>query len=125
MDEQSIFLQIDKEQYLLESAFFFVIRDKFPVSPGHSLIISKMHRIDYFDLTNEEKHDLIEVIDQTKFLVDKELNPDGYNVGINNGQAAGQTVFHFHCHLIPRFKGDMDDPKGGVRHCISGRGYIF
>lgn len=119
----SVFLDIPKEQYLFEGEHFFVIRDKYPVSPGHALIISKEHRTDYFELSQEEKAALTHMIDQTKLEIEKTYSPNGYNIGMNCGGVAGQTVMHFHCHVIPRYKGDMEDPRGGVRHCIIGRGY--
>lgn len=61
-------------------------------------------------------------IDIAKNLIEKDHKPDGYNIGMNCGETAGQTVFHFHCHIIPRYKGDMENPRGGVRHCVSGKG---
>lgn len=114
----SVFLQIPKDKHLFESEYFFVIRDNYPVSPGHSLIISKELKPDYFSLTNRERAELQEVIMQTKKNLDNEFSPDGYNIGMNCGEVAGQTVMHFHCHIIPRYKGDMDNPRGGVRGVI-------
>ena len=73
---------------------------------------------DYFDMTPEEKTAVMELVGQGKALLDQELKPDGYNVGINSGSAAGQTVMHAHVHLIPRYRGDTDDPRGGVRGVI-------
>lgn len=123
MDKRSVFLSIPKQEYILESEYFFVIRDRFPVSPGHSLIISKQLRSDFFDLNHAEKEQLIHLIGAVKENIEKEYSPDGYNIGMNCGEVAGQTVFHFHCHIIPRFKGDMENPRGGVRHVIEGKGY--
>jgi diadenosine tetraphosphate (Ap4A) HIT family hydrolase len=108
---------------LYKDKYFFIVLDAFPVSPGHLLIISNNLRKDYFDLTMEEKLNLIHTIDRAKSLIETEYQPDGYNIGMNCGQPAGQTVFHFHCHVIPRYIGDMENPRGGVRHCISGKGY--
>jgi diadenosine tetraphosphate (Ap4A) HIT family hydrolase len=119
----SIFLTIPEEQKLYKGKHFFIIRDRFPVSPGHSLIISNELRADYFELSDDEKQELITLIDKSKELVEKEYTPDGYNIGMNCGEVAGQTVMHFHCHLIPRYKGDMKDPRGGIRHCVEGKGY--
>jgi diadenosine tetraphosphate (Ap4A) HIT family hydrolase len=101
----------------------YAILDKFPVSEGHTLIISKRHQNDYFDLAEKEKMALQLMIDRVKTLLDKRYQPDGYNIGMNCGEVAGQTVSHFHCHIIPRYKGDMENPKGGVRHCVEGKGY--
>ncbi len=123
MENDSVFLIIPRENYVLETPSFFVLRDRYPVSPGHSLIITKKLRRDYFELTEEEQIELVKVINQVKENILKEYAPDGYNIGMNCGAAAGQTVFHFHCHVIPRYKGDMEDPRGGVRHCIRGKGY--
>ncbi len=78
--------------------------------------------MDYFELTNEEKADLDNAIGLARSLVESEFTPDGYNIGMNCGESAGQTVFHFHCHLIPRYVGDMENPRGGVRHVIPSKG---
>jgi diadenosine tetraphosphate (Ap4A) HIT family hydrolase len=93
------------------------------VSPGHLLIVSNIVRKDYFDLSGSEKFELIYTIDKAKEIIEKTYKPDGYNIGMNCGYSAGQTIFHFHCHIIPRYNGDMVNPKGGVRHCIDGKGY--
>lgn len=119
----SVFLSIPEDEILHRGTTFFIIRDQFPVSPGHSLIISNEIFSDFFALSDEEKAELVQVIDLAKELVEKEFHPDGYNIGMNCGPAAGQTVMHFHCHLIPRYSGDHPDPRGGVRHCIPGKGY--
>ena len=119
----SAFNEIPTEHYILEDDLFFVVKDKFPVSLGHCLIISKSNTVDFFHLSEVEKTRLNDLITKTKNLINKEYSPDGYNIGMNCGASAGQTIFHFHCHLIPRYKGDMDDPKGGVRHCVAGKGY--
>jgi diadenosine tetraphosphate (Ap4A) HIT family hydrolase len=123
MDNTSVFLTISKDHYIVETDSFFVIRDSYPVSPGHSLIITKQVRKDYFELTKAEQLELIEVINLVTEKIRNEFSPDGFNIGMNCGATAGQTVFHFHCHIIPRYTGDMADPRGGVRHCIEGRGY--
>lgn len=117
------FTEIPHERILYKGEYFFIIKDAFPVSPGHLLIISNQVRKDYFDLSPTEKTQLSITIEKAKAIIDSEYNPDGYNIGMNCGEAAGQTVFHFHCHVIPRYKGDMENPKGGVRHCVSGKGY--
>lgn len=93
------------------------------MSPGHSLIISKKLRQDYFNLNSDEQTELAFLINLVKDDIFKEFKPDGYNIGMNCGKAAGQTVFHFHCHIIPRYIGDMKDPRGGIRHCIENKGY--
>ncbi len=117
------FLELDKSIRIFENENFFVIKDKYPVSPGHLLIISKELRKDFFELTDVERTNLNELIIKAKSIIDSEYKPDGYNTGMNCGAEAGQTVFHFHCHIIPRYKGDMQSPEGGVRHCVEGKGY--
>ena len=117
------FSEISKERIIYQGKYFFIIRDAYPVSPGHTLIISNEVRRDYFELTEYEKVNLDDVILEAKRLIERDFKPDGYNIGMNCGQAAGQTVFHFHCHIIPRYIGDMKNPRGGVRHCIDGKGY--
>jgi len=91
------------------------VRDGFPVSPGHTLVIPKRHVATFFDITEEEQMAIGRAIQKAKIVLDQEFTPDGYNIGINNGEAAGQTVFHLHLHLIPRYEGDCEDPRGGVR----------
>lgn len=110
------FCNIDEP--VLETAFAFAIFDRYPVTEGHLLLIPRRHVPDYFSLTLEEKRDLDLLILKGKELLDKTYQPDGYNIGINNGKAAGQTIFHLHIHLIPRYMGDLDDPRGGVRGVI-------
>ena len=117
------FSNINESEMLYKDDYFFIISDRFPVSEGHLLIISCRLCTDYFDLSDAEKQSLFFCIGKAKELVELQHKPDGYNIGMNCGEAAGQTVFHFHCHVIPRYKGDMRDPRGGVRHCVEGKGY--
>ena len=91
------------------------IRDGFPVSPGHTLIIPKRHVTSFFDATTEERLSMFELMDKAKRELDAELQPAAYNIGVNDGVAAGQTILHLHLHLIPRYAGDDADPRGGVR----------
>ncbi len=98
------------------------VRDQFPVSTGHTLVIPRRHVPTYFDASAEEQAEIWRAVREIKARLDDELSPDGYNVGFNAGEAAGQTVMHLHVHVIPRFRGDMDDPRGGVRHVIPSRG---
>lgn len=116
------FKNIPESRIISKTNDFFIIKDIFPVSPGHLLIISQREVTDYFSLSNVERDDLNKSILIAKSLIEKEYQPDGYNIGMNCGEAAGQTVFHFHCHVIPRYIGDMEKPRGGVRHCVSGKG---
>ncbi len=117
------FTQIPEERIIYKNEAFFLIEDAFPVSPGHLLIISNTVRKDYFELSEQEKNMLASTIEIAKQVIEKKHKPNGYNIGMNCGESAGQTVFHFHCHLIPRYNGDMENPRGGVRHCINGKGY--
>ena len=103
---------------VISNQLAYVTYDSYPVSNGHLLIIPVRHVADYFDMTPEEKTAVMELVEQGKALLDQELKPDGYNVGINSGSAAGQTVMHAHVHLIPRYRADTDDPRGGVRAVI-------
>jgi len=117
----SIFLTIPEERIIHRGKHFFLIRDIYPVSPGHTLIITNELKKDYFELNEAEINELPSMIQKAKELIELEFTPDGYNIGMNSGEAAGQTVFHFHCHVIPRFKGDMKDPRGGIRGVIPKR----
>lgn len=113
------FCNPDSERELIvESATAYAIYDKFPVSEGHALIIPKRHCLDYFDLTFKEQAACIFMQNKVKEVLTARFNPDGFNIGINIGESAGQTVHHVHIHLIPRYKGDVEEPKGGVRGVI-------
>ena len=116
------FCNIDRDP-LAENKLAFAITDKYPVSPGHTLVISRRHVSDYFDLSVAEKQACWDLVDEMKQKLETQHNPAGWNIGINTGAVAGQTVFHVHVHLIPRYKGDMEDPRGGVRHSVKGKGY--
>lgn len=97
----------------------FVIRDAFPVTEGHTLIIPKRHVADYFDLTSTETSEIQKLLHKHKSQIEQhDQSVDGFNIGINVGATAGQTVFHVHVHLIPRRIGDVENPKGGVRGVI-------
>ncbi len=100
----------------------FTIEDAYPVSPGHSLIVSQRHAESFFDLNADEVAALVMLLHRAKARLDERHCPGGYNVGINVGRDAGQTVMHVHMHLIPRHSGDVAKPAGGVRHVIPGRG---
>ena len=96
-----------------------LIRDAFPVSAGHSLVIPKRHIGSYFETTEAERRDMQALLEAAKTGIESELLPQGFNIGINDGAAAGQTVPHLHMHLIPRYVGDVADPRGGVRWVIA------
>lgn len=105
-------------ELVIESATAYSILDKFPVSQGHTLIIPKRHCNSYFDLTFKEQSACFFMLNKVKKIIDAQFEPDGYNVGININETAGQTVSHVHIHLIPRFYGDVEEPRGGVRGVI-------
>ena len=109
------FCNLNKADLIAENDLTVVIRDKHPISSGHSLIVLKKHVESFFHTTDEEKLSLLKAIDQGKNLLDKKFKSDGYNIGINDGEAAGQTINHLHIHLIPRYEGDSKDPRGGIR----------
>ncbi|MGD7652106.1 MAG: HIT domain-containing protein, partial [Verrucomicrobiales bacterium] len=117
---QSPFLAIPVDDWLCSNDLAFAIFDGFPVSPGHVLVTTKCIVETWFDATDDEQAALMELVKESKRLLDIQLSPkpDGYNVGFNSGGAAGQTVPHVHIHVIPRYVGDMEDPTGGVRHVI-------
>jgi diadenosine tetraphosphate (Ap4A) HIT family hydrolase len=93
------------------------------VSPGHTLVIPNRHVASFFEISDEEQAEVLAAVREAKLALDADLHPDGFNIGLNVGPAAGQTVMHAHVHVIPRFQGDVADPRGGVRHCIPGRGF--
>ena len=103
---------------LLENEIGFVIFDGFPVSEGHCLIVPKRVYSNYFDSTPDEMTGLHQLVVDTKLFLDQKFKPDGYNIGINCGEHSGQTIPHVHIHLIPRYEGDMENPRGGVRGVI-------
>ena len=102
-----------------ENDLAVLIRDAYPVSPGHSLVIPERHIGSWFEATPEEVSAMLELLEDGKTMLDASHHPDGHNIGINDGPAAGQTVPHLHMHLIPRFTGDVPDPRGGVRWVIA------
>ena len=109
------FCALDPGRIISETELTVTFRDGFPISPGHTLVIPKRHVASFFEVTETERNELMIALDAAKQELDHEKNPDSYNIGINNGPSAGQTVPHLHIHLIPRFNGDCDDPRGGVR----------
>ena len=118
MNKECPFCMLPPERIIDSNEFGFVIRDGFPVSPGHTLIIPKRHVGSFFEITQEERDALLSLLNKAKETIDTEFHPDGFNIGINDGPSAGQTVPHLHLHLIPRFKDDQADPRGGVRWII-------
>ena len=100
----------------------FTLRDLHPVSPGHSLIVTRRHFSSIADATPEEESAILIALRKVRRSLELEFTPDGFNFGLNDGAAAGQTIAHVHLHVIPRFRGDTPDPRGGVRRCVDGKG---
>lgn len=124
MNKDCIFCSPVADPILLENRYAFVIRDSFPASPGHSLIIPKRHIAAYFELSERELLSCHQLLVATKEdILDSYKKVTDFNVGINIGADAGQSIPHCHIHLIPRRKGDVDNPQGGVRHVIPGKGH--
>ncbi|MGO9783411.1 MAG: DEAD/DEAH box helicase family protein [Streptosporangiaceae bacterium] len=121
-DDDSPFLAVPTSEWLAANDHAFVIADRFPVSPGHALVVPRRAIATWWEASDDERADILALIDEVKCQLDVELRPDGYNVGFNAGAAAGQTVRHFHVHVIPRYLGDVPDPRGGVRHAIPAKG---
>lgn len=109
------FCHRDSDRVLAEDDLSVIYQDGFPISPGHTLIIPKRHVTTLFEATEAEQQSFLKALNRAKAILDETHKPDGYNIGINHGEAGGQTVFHLHIHLIPRYKGDCEDPRGGVR----------
>ena len=116
------FLSRPESEWVASNRMAFAIRDAFPVSPGHTLIVPRRLVDTWFAATPEERAAMVDLLNVVKEQLDAEFHPDGYNVGFNAGEAAGQTVAHLHLHVIPRYKGDVEDPRGGIRHVIPGKG---
>lgn len=109
------FCSIGEEHRIAANALAFAVRDASPVSPGHSLVIPRRHVQSFFECTPEERAAMMALLDEVRAVLGREHAPDGYNIGLNEGAAAGQTVMHVHLHLMPRYRGDRADPRGGVR----------
>ncbi|WP_147535510.1 HIT family protein [Bacillus marasmi] len=108
----------EKIEKIIENELAFAIYDQYPVNEGHLLIIPKRHVSSYFETSNEERLAMNELLEDGRHVLEKTYAPQGYNIGINCGEAAGQTIFHVHVHLIPRFTNDIANPRGGVRGVI-------
>lgn len=109
---------VDESKIIYEDSTWIAIEDGYPVSKGHTLLIPKRHCKTYFDLNYLELASVGVTIGIVKMILDKKYKPNGYNIGVNCGEASGQTVPHCHIHIIPRYNGDMEDPRGGVRGVI-------
>lgn len=113
---ECVFCNMTKDDYILENDHAFCIEDKHPVNKGHILVIPKRHFDSYFDIRDIELLAINDMIKQLKNLLDMKYEPDGYNIGVNVGLEAGQTIFHLHFHIIPRYQGDVEKPAGGIRN---------
>ena len=116
--EESPFAQISKNEHIAFNRSAFAVWDQFPVTPGHALVIP--HRLigSWWQASEEERADLFELVNDVRLIIEQDHAPDGFNLSINLGEAAGQTIDHLHIHVIPRYKSDVPDPRGGVRHVI-------
>lgn len=115
MTTDCIFCSIPETEILAENELALAFLDKFPSNEGHTLIVPKRHVANLFEATTEEMTSIWELLREVKRKLDERFAPDGYNVGVNVGEAAGQTVLHLHVHVIPRYQGDVPDPRGGIR----------
>ena len=115
MSKPCRFCNLSSTDIVIANELAVVSRDSYPVSPGHTLVMPKRHVGSFFDTTTEERLALMELIDQAKLALDREFHPAAYNLGLNDGPAAGQSIPHVHFHLIPRYEGDRTDARGGVR----------
>ena len=118
MDAQCPFCSPVSDEIVLENLLCYSRYDKYPVGKGHLLVVPFRHVANFFELTEAERKAAFELVWQAQAKLDHEFQPEGYNVGVNVGPAAGQTVMHVHIHLIPRYHGDVPDPRGGVRFVI-------
>jgi ATP adenylyltransferase len=119
LDSSCTFCRVQKEDYMHENDYAFTRLDKYPVTKGHTLIIPKRHFADYFDITKVEQDAINALLRLRRTqLLEEDKKIEGFNIGVNVGEAAGQTIFHCHLHLIPRRKGDHEAPRGGVRGVI-------
>jgi diadenosine tetraphosphate (Ap4A) HIT family hydrolase len=110
-----------RDNVVMENGLAYAVYDKHPVSEGHMLVIPKRHVTSFFEASKEERAALMEMLEKARERIASEHSPQGFNIGINEGGAAGQTIEHLHIHLIPRYEGDMDDPRGGIRGAIPGK----
>jgi len=118
----SVFLQVPPSEHIAGNRLAFAIWDRFPVTEGHALVVTRRQVSDWWAATSEERSDLVALTGVVKEVIERSHKPDGFNVGINVGEAAGQTVDHLHVHVIPRYAGDAADPRGGVRNVIPAKG---
>ena len=112
------FCEMAADEIVASSELSLAFFDRYPVGVGHTLIVPRRHVTSFFDLGEDEQHDLFDLMVRCKARLDAEYSPSGFNIGINDGPTAGQTIMHVHLHLIPRYDGDVADPRGGVRWIV-------
>jgi diadenosine tetraphosphate (Ap4A) HIT family hydrolase len=117
-DAPCLFCTLPNSRVITRNHLAIALRDAYPVTLGHTLVIPARHVASFFDATPAEREAMLSLLDAMKRRLDAEYRPAGYNIGINDGAAAGQTIAHLHIHLIPRYPGDPPDPRGGVRWII-------
>ncbi|RKZ93534.1 MAG: HIT family protein [Candidatus Parabeggiatoa sp. nov. 1] len=125
MSSNCPFCHLDNQQIIFQDELVITLKDGYPISPGHILIIPKRHIPSLFDVTDEEQMALLHALRAAQNELKQQYAPDGYNIGINDGLAAGQTVMHLHIHLIPRYTDDCPDPRGGVRWIFPDKAAYF
>lgn len=111
-----LFCDYDCQEYIAENRYAFAILDKYPVNEGHVLIIPKRHFQSFFEATEAEVKAIYSLIHEVREMLNIQYEPSGYNIGVNEGRDAGQTIMHLHIHMIPRYNGDVENPRGGIRH---------
>ena len=119
--ERCIMCEPERE-IIAQNARAIAVFDSFPVSPGHALILPRRHVATIWELESDEYSDCFTLVRNVRPVLEARFNPDGFNVGANCGEAAGQSIWHAHIHVIPRYKGDTPNPRGGVRHVIPLKG---
>ena len=110
--------KIDKGETVVTNESAAALWDAYPVSPGHALVVPRRHEANFLALAAQEQQDIWALVGKVRRRIEEEQSPQGYNIGINIGEAAGQTVGHAHLHIIPRYEGDVEDPRGGVRWVV-------
>ncbi len=115
------FCRLDGERIFFDSELVIGIWDTYPLNPGHALLIPRRHIRRWFDASAEEQIALTSAIEQARVAIEEQYSPQGFNIGFNDQKAAGQRVSHLHLHVIPRYEGDVPDPRGGIRTIIPAR----
>ena len=118
MESRCVFCNMASKHVIAEGPSAIAIRDAFPVAQGHTLVVPRQHVASIFHLPGSDQAELWKLVAQVRATLADELSPNAFNIGINDGEAAGQTVPHAHIHIIPRFRGDVSDPRGGIRWII-------